>query len=120
MILSLAPTRQAVHWGSRLGAAVVAVAGLLLGLGAQPALAADPQVTVTLAQRWQLAGTQGMWTPYVVTVQASGPSGFTGDVYLLPNEGRSVAPNTYPRYHASITVARGSRRSTLFNVIDAP
>ncbi len=121
MIPSPAPPRQAVRWGSRLGAAAVALIGLLLALPVRPALAAaDPQITVTVAQRWQLAGTQGTWTPYVVTVRDSGPSGFTGDLYLLPNDTRTVAPHTYPTYHTPISVPRGSQRSTLFNVIDAP
>ncbi|HEY7200225.1 MAG TPA: hypothetical protein VIC57_08450 [Candidatus Dormibacteraeota bacterium] len=98
----------------------MAVIGLLLGLPAQPALAAaDPQLTVTVTQRWQLSGTQGTWTPYVVTVKDAGNTGFSGDVFLVPNDTRSVAPNTYPVYRAPITVARGSTRSTLFNVIDS-
>jgi len=119
---SLAPPRQAFRWRSRLGAAAaVALLGLLLGLpAAHPALAAaDPQLTVTITQRWQLSGTQGTWTPYVVTVRDTGNTGFTGDIFLIPNDTRSVAPNTYPLYRAAITVARGSQRSTLFNVIDA-
>ncbi|HXM57851.1 MAG TPA: hypothetical protein VOB72_20810 [Candidatus Dormibacteraeota bacterium] len=98
----------------------MAVLGLLLGLPAQPALAAgDPQLTVTVTQRWQLSGTQGTWTPYVVTIRDTGTTGFTGDVFLVPSDSRSVAPNIYPVYRASITVARGSQRSTVFNVIDA-
>ncbi|HSR25533.1 MAG TPA: hypothetical protein VLW53_18405 [Candidatus Eisenbacteria bacterium] len=96
----------------------MAFAGLLLGLPARPALAADPQLTVQVTQRWQLASTQGTWTPYVVTVRDSGSTGFTGDVLLVPNDTRSVAPGTYPVYRAPITVARGSQRSTLFHVID--
>src|SRR5256885_4913978 len=115
---SPAPSRHASGWRS-LGAAVVAFVGLLLGLPAQSALAAgDPQLTVTVTQRWQLSGTQGTWTPYVVTVRDAGTTGFTGDVFLVPSDSRSVAPNVYPVYRAPITVARGSQRSTLFNVID--
>ena len=122
MIPSPAPPRQAVRrWGSRLGAAAVAFVGLLLGMPARPALAAaDPQITVSIAQRWQLAGTQGTWTPYVVTVRDSGPAGFSGDLFLMPNDSRSVAAYTYPTYHAPITVARGSQRTALFHVIDSP
>src|SRR5437879_3859778 len=117
---SPAPPRQASRWRSRLGAAAVAAAGLLLGQPAQPALAAgDPQLTVTVTQRWQLSGTQGTWTPYVVTVRDAGSTGFSGDLFLVPSDTRSVAPNTYPVYRAPITVARGSQRSTLFHVIDA-
>lgn len=118
MIPSPAPPRRPLRWGTRLGAAAVAFAGLLLGLPARPALAADPQITVQVTQRWQLASTQGTWTPYVVTVRDGGSTGFTGDVLLVPNDTRSVAPNTYPVYRAPITVARGSQRSTLFHVID--
>jgi hypothetical protein len=119
---SPAQSRQAVRWSSRLGAAAAAaLVGLLLSLPAHPALAAgDPQIQVTISQRWQLAGTQGTWTPYVVAVRNGGQSGFTGDVFLVPNDTRSVAPNTYPVYRSSISVQRGSQRSTVFNVIDAP
>src|SRR5437763_1529553 len=114
---SPAPPRQAFRWRSRLGAAAVALLGLLLGLPAQTALAAaDPQLTVTITQRWQLSGTQGTWTPYVVTVRDAGSTGFSGDILLVPNDTRAVAPNTYPVYRAAITVARGSQRSALFNV----
>jgi hypothetical protein len=105
---------------ARLGAAAVALAGLLLGLPAPVLAASDPQLTVTLTQRWQLAGTQGTWTPYVVTVADGGPSGFTGDVLLLPTGTQAVAPNTYPSYRAPVSVGRGSQRSILFQVIDAP
>jgi hypothetical protein len=122
MIPSPAPPRQAVRrWGLRLGAAAVALVGLLLGLPVQPALAAaDPQITVTISQRWQLAGTQGTWTPYVVTVRDAGQAGFSGDLFLVPNDTRSVAPYTYPTYRTPITVARGSQRTALFHVIDSP
>ena len=113
-----APPRWPTRWGSRLGAAAVAVAGLLLGLPVRPALAADPQLTVQVTQRWQLASTQGTWTPYVVTVKDGGSAGFTGDVLLVPNDTRSVAPSSYPVYRSPITVARGSQRSIVFNVID--
>src|SRR5215831_8721886 len=100
MMLSLAPHRQAVRW-MRLGAVAAALGGLLLGLQAQPAVAAsDPQLTVTMTQRWQLGNTAGTWTPYVVTVADNGPGAFDGDVYLLPNDTKAVAPNTYPSYRA--------------------
>ena len=90
MIPSPAPPRQAIRWGSRLSAAAVAIVGLLLGLPVRPALAAaDAQITVTISQRWQLAGTQGTWTPYEVTVRDSGQSAFSGDLYLVPNDTRS-------------------------------
>src|SRR5215472_7147871 len=111
MMLSLAPHRQAVRW-MRLCAVAAVFGGLLLGLQARPALAAsDPQLTVTVTQRWLLGNTQGTWTPYVVTVADNGPGPFTGDVFLLPSDTRAVAPNSYPRYRASISVARGSQRS---------
>ncbi|HEY4025255.1 MAG TPA: hypothetical protein VGO86_02400 [Candidatus Dormibacteraeota bacterium] len=95
--------------------------GLLLSLPARPALAAgDPSLQVSITQRWQLAGTQGTWTPYVVVVRNTGQTGFTGDIFLIPTDTRSVAPNTYPAYRAPVSVQRGSQRSTLFHVIDAP
>jgi hypothetical protein len=99
----------------------VALAGLLLDLSVTRALAADnPHLAVTVVQRWQLASTQGTWTPYVVTVRDEGQAGFSGDVYLVPGDSRTPASNTYPTYHASITVGRGSQRSAVFYVIDAP
>jgi hypothetical protein len=121
MISSHAPPRQSVRW-SRLGAAAVALTGLLLVLPVRPALAAspDPQVQVSVTQRWQLGNTQGTWTPYVVTVVNTGPTPFTGEVVLQPSDTRAVAPNAYPVYRSPVTVARGSLRSIPFNVIDAP
>jgi hypothetical protein len=121
MILSHAQPRQAVRWGSRLGAAVVAVVGLLLSMPVTPALAAsEPQITVTLTQRWELNGTQGTWTPYAVTIRDNGQSGFSGDLYLVPGDSRSVAPYTYPTYHAPVTVQRHGQSTVTFNVIDSP
>jgi hypothetical protein len=116
---SLAPPRQAVRWRSRLGAAAVAVVGLLIGLPAHPAAAADSQqISVTVTQAWQLASTQGTWTPYRVTVRDTGSAGFTGDVLLEPSDTRTVPALTYPVYRQPITVARGSQRSIVFHVID--
>jgi hypothetical protein len=97
-----------------------ALVGLLLGLPARPVLAADPQLTLVVTQRWQLAGTQGTWTPYVVTVRNDGATGFAGDVYLVPNQSRSVTTNTFPSYRSAISVNRGSQRSAVFYVIDSP
>jgi hypothetical protein len=119
MILSFAPSRQAVRW-LRLGAAAVAFTGLLLGLASRPALASDPSIKVTVTLRWQLGSTQGMWTPYVVTVTDTGSSAFTGDVFLVPGDTRTVAPNSYPVYRSPVSVNRGGSRLVLFNVIDAP
>ena len=99
--------------------AVAALVGLLLGVAARPALAADPKLTMTVSQRWQLAATQGLWTPYVVTVREEGEAGFTGDVFLVPNNSRTP-PNAFPSYRAPITVAKGGQHSTTFYVIDGP
>src|SRR5215471_21569713 len=112
------PQRQFVVWGIRLGAAA-ALVGLLLGVAARPALAADPKLTMTVSQRWQLAATQGLWTPYVVTVREEGGAAFTGDVFLVPNISRTP-PNTYPSYRAPITLVKGGQHSTTFYVIDGP
>lgn len=100
--------------------AAAALVGLLLGLPARPALAGDPKVTLTVTQRWHLTTTQGVWTPYLVTVRDEGGSGFTGDVYLVPNSVRTITPNSFPTYRAPITVAKGGMRSTTFYVIDGP
>ena len=99
--------------------AVAALVGLLLGVAARPALAADAKLTMTVSQRWQLAATQGLWTPYVVTVHEEGGAGFTGDVYLVPNNSRTP-PNAFPSYRAPITLAKGGQRTTTFYVIDGP
>src|SRR5262245_64953818 len=107
------------RWGARLGTAA-ALAGLLLGLPARPALAADPQVSLAVSQRWQLANTQGTWTPYVITVRDEGSTGFTGDVFLVPNDTRAVTPDTYPRYRSPISVGRGSKRYEGLSVVDGP
>lgn len=116
---SPAPRSLAMRWGARLGAAA-ALVGLFLGLPAQPVEAADPQLGLVITQRWQLAGTQGTWTPYVVTVRDEGSSGFTGDLVLVPNDSRTTAATGYPDYHTSISVGRGSQRSAVFYVVDAP
>jgi len=101
-----------------LGAAA-ALVGLLLGVAARPALAADPKLTMTVSQRWQLAATQGLWTPYVVTVREEGGAAFTGDVVLVPNISRTP-PNAFPSYRAPVTLAKGGQHSTTFYVIDGP
>jgi hypothetical protein len=102
-----------------LGAAA-ALVGLLLGLPARQALAADPQLSLVVTQRWQLANTQGTWTPYVVTVRDEGSTGFTGDVFLVPNDSRTVTPDTYPSYRSPVSVGRGGQRSAVFYVVDSP
>jgi len=112
------PQRHSAGWGIRLGA-LAALVGLLLSLGARPAQAADLKLAMTVAQRWQMATSQGVWTPYVVTVHDEGGTGFTGDVFLVPNNSRTP-PNTYPSYRAPITLAKGGQRSTPFYVIDGP
>jgi len=99
--------------------AVAALVGLLLGVAARPVLAADAKLTMTVTQRWQLAATQGLWTPYLVTVHEEGGAAFTGDVYLVPNNSRTP-PNAFPSYRAPITVAKGGKLSTTFYVIDGP
>lgn len=116
---SPAPRPLVFRWGPRLGA-VATLVGLMLGLPARPALAADPQLTLTVSQRWQLASTQGTWTPYVVTVRDDGAANFSGDVYLTPNADASTTPNSYPSYRAPVNVSRGGQRSATVYVIDAP
>ena len=93
--------------------------GLLLGLGAWPVQAADPRLTLTVTPRWHLATSAGYWTPYMVSVHDDGGTGFTGDVFLVPNNSRTP-PNTYPSYRAPITLVKGGQRSTTFYVIDGP
>ena len=100
--------------------AAVALVGLVLGLSARPAHAADPKLSMTVSQRWQLTTTQGAWTPYVVTVKDEGAGGFSGEVVLTPNSIRTIAPNSFPTYRAPITLARGGQRSVAFYVIDGP
>ena len=100
------------------------LAALLLALPAQPAQAADPQLTLTVALRWGATSTQGIWTPYVADLKNEGSTDFTGDVLLVPNEYRndfrSTGPASYPAYRAHVSVPRGAERSQYFYVIDAP
>src|SRR5262249_57505524 len=109
------PRRHFAGWGIRLGA-VAALVGLLLGVAARPALAADAKLTMTVSQRWQLAATQGLWTPYVVTVHEEGGAGFTGDVYLVPNNSRTP-PNAFPSYRTPLTLPKPAHPPTTFHSI---
>src|SRR5438093_6559307 len=104
----------------KLSRAALVLIGLLFAMPAVPAQAAEPQVSLTVGLRWEVGGTQGVWTPYVVTVKNSGKEDFSGDVYLIPNAVRIGPPDTYPVDRAHVAVARGSQRSTVFYVIDAP
>src|SRR5439155_847300 len=104
----------------KLSRAALFLIGLLFAMPAAPAQAAEPQVSLTVGLRWEVGGTQGIWTPYVVTVKNSGKEDFSGDVYLIPNAVRIGPPDTYPVDRAHVAVARGSQRSTVFYVIDAP
>jgi hypothetical protein len=99
--------------------AALALTGLGLSVAVQPALAADPQLSLKVEQRWQLASSQGTWTPYVLTVRNTGPAAFTGDVYLIPNDSRSTT-STFPTYRAALSVSRDQQRSTVVYVVDAP
>ena len=118
MMVSSAPRRLAVIWGSRAGILAMSV-GLLMGVP-RAAHADASQLTLVVSQRWQLASTQGTWTPYVVTLRNDGPSGFTGDVYLVPSDSRVNPINGYPVYQAPVSIGRGSQRTINFYVIDAP
>lgn len=99
-------------------AALIALGGSLLG--AAPAMAADSGVELTLTQRWN-GGQQGAWTPYVATVRNDGASDFTGDITLHPVENtRGPSVQSWPDYHARLTVPRGSERSITFYVVEPP
>jgi hypothetical protein len=118
MMVSSTPRRLAVIWGSRAGILAMVV-GLLLSTPTA-AHADDSQLTLLVTQRWQLASTNGTWTPYVVTLRNDGQSGFMGDIFLVPSDSRVGPINGYPLYRAPISVGRGSERSVTIYVIDAP
>jgi hypothetical protein len=104
----------------KLSRTAIVLIGLVLAMPAAPAQAAEPQVSLTVALRWEVGGTQGIWTPYVVTVKNSANQDFTGDLYLVPNDVRLGSPDYYPVHRAQVTVPRGGERSVAFYVIDAP
>ena len=118
MMVGSAPRRFAAPWGARAVLAMM-LAGLLLAVPG-PARADDSQLTLLVSQRWQIAGTQGTWTPYVVTVRNEGQATFTGDVFLVPNDSRVGPINGYPVYQTHLSVGRGTERSAVVYVIDAP
>jgi hypothetical protein len=92
-----------------------------LGLGPTAASAASsPQLSLEVTQRWQLASSQGTWTPYLVTVRNTGQSSFSGEVALVPEDSRSSDGGAYPTYQTPIEVGRDSARSVLVYVIDSP
>src|SRR5215472_18088138 len=98
------------------------VAGLLLIAWAPPAGAASAGgLTVTLGQRWKVAGRIGAWTPYTVTVRYEGPGTFSGDVFLIPNKTRSGPfPADFPQYRSPLTVPSGTERTAQVYVIEEP
>ena len=99
------------------------MAGLLLFAWAPPAGAAPSGgLTVTLGQRWKVAGSIGAWTPYTVTVRYDGPGTFNGDVFLVPNLSRSgpLPSDYFPQYRSPLTVPSGSERTAQIYVIEAP
>src|SRR5579875_3239283 len=74
-----------------------------LGLGPTAASAASsPQLSLEVTQRWQLASSQGTWTPYLVTVRNTGQSSFSGEVALVPEDSRSSDGGAYPTYQTPI------------------
>lgn len=98
------------------------LAGLLLIAWAPPAAAAPAGgLTLTLSQRWKVAGSVGAWTPYTATVRYDGPGAFNGDVFLVPNTTRS-GPFTvdFPQYRSPVIVPGGAERTAQIYVIEAP
>src|SRR5262245_40175653 len=97
------------------------MAGLLLIAWAPPARAAPAGgLTVTLGQRWKVAGPIGAWTPYTATVRYDGPGVFNGDVFLVPNTTRSGPfPADFPQYRSPLTVASGTERTAQIYVVEA-
>jgi hypothetical protein len=104
----------------KLSRAAIVLIGLVFAMPAVPAQAADPQVSLAVGLRWEVGGTQGIWTPYVVAVKNSGNEDFVGDLYLIPSDVRLGPTDYYPVHRAHATVARHSQRSVVFYVIDAP
>jgi hypothetical protein len=104
----------------KLSRTAIVLIGLVLALPAAPAQAAAPQVSLSVGLRWQVGGTQGLWTPYLVSLRNSGSEDFSGDLYLVPNDVRLGPSDYYPVHRAHVTVARGGQRTATFYVIDAP
>lgn len=103
--------------------AALALGGMLSALALVPAAAAEaasPQVSLTVGLRWDLAGSAGTWTPYVVTVKDEGNSDLAGAVYLFPQQRDGTQAIGFPVYRAHLAVPKGGERSLLFYVIDAP
>src|SRR5438132_8864127 len=104
----------------KLSRAAIVLIGLVIAMPAAPAQASGPQVSISVGLRWQIGGTQGIWTPYVVSVKNSGNEEFNGDVYLIPNDVSLGPSDYYPVHRAHVSVQRGSQRSVTYYVIDAP
>jgi hypothetical protein len=95
--------------------------GLLAGLAAVPAEAAEPAITISVAQRWDTQAQAGAWSPYVVTVKDEGGSDFTGDIFLVPHQGKFNGPQTpWPTYQSRLTLGRGTQRSVYMYALEPP
>src|SRR5919204_3431179 len=95
--------------------------GLIAGLAAVPAQAAEPVLSIAVAQRWETQAQAGAWSPYIVSVKDEGGGDFTGDIFLVPHQGRFNGPNTpWPTYQARVTVGRGLQRSVLIYALEPP
>ncbi len=106
----------------KLSRLVALLTGLAFALPAAPAQAADPGLTLTINQRWEVSPQAGAWTPYTVTLKNDGAADFTGDVLLVPNQAsRTQGPpsNSYPTYRARLAVPRATARSLTIYVIEA-
>ena len=115
--MTTAATRPLAALGS------ACLAGLLLVAWAPPARSVPAGgLTVTLGQRWKVAGSIGAWTPYTVTVRYDGPGAFNGDVVLVPNLNRSgpLPSDYFPQYRSPLTVPSGAVRTAEIYVIEAP
>jgi len=114
--------RVATARRSRLAVAAL-VAGLLLGGWVPPVRASQAGgLTLTVAQRWNQVPGPGMWSPYAVTVRNDGASGFEGQVVLSADLPRNTPypPDAFPPYHSAVSVPRGSQRTTVIAVTEAP
>lgn len=100
-------------------AVLLAAGASLLAVPVPAAAAGSPNLSLTLAERWQVSQ-QGIWTPYVATVRNDGPADFAGSVLLTATESSRGPAGIWPQYRAAITVPRGTERSVTIFVLDAP
>jgi len=102
-------------------AATVLLVPLLVGGWASSASAGESGgLTLHLAERWNLVGRAGTWSPYVVTVRNDGFAVFTGEVALVPEPGFGSSSDFFARHLATVRVAPGTEITHNFSAQEPP